>query len=152
MLVSAMREVALARKDLGWGADALAMRITMLAFLRRRNTRGRAGGIPREVLSASRIGKIVYSSMRPVAIIRNSRSRLFVYLSVPVVNLCALVGALRRSRMLQATRKGSLLCRRLQNEKLSSLTPTLTLPTLALTLTLTLLLTYFVPGITFSLA
>ena len=52
MLVSAMREVALARKDLGWGADALAMRITMLAFLRRRNRKGRAGGIPREVLSA----------------------------------------------------------------------------------------------------
>eukprot|EP00904_Undaria_pinnatifida_P007693 jgi/Undpi1/4053/HiC_scaffold_16.g07420.m1 len=52
MLVSAMREVALARKDLGWGADALAMRITMLAFLRRRNKKGRAGGIPREATLA----------------------------------------------------------------------------------------------------
>lgn len=51
MLISAVEEVRLARRDLGWGVDELAMRLTMLSFLRSRNT-GRAGRIPREVKSS----------------------------------------------------------------------------------------------------
>lgn len=50
MLISAVREVSLARRDLGWGVDAVAMRLTMLGILRhgRRNKPG-VGGIPQEV-------------------------------------------------------------------------------------------------------
>ena len=50
MLISAVREVSLARRDLGWGVDAVAMRLTMLGILRhgRRNKPG-VGQIPQEV-------------------------------------------------------------------------------------------------------
>ncbi|CBJ26861.1 conserved unknown protein [Ectocarpus siliculosus] len=49
MLISAFREVSLARRDLGWGVDALAMRLTMLGFLRHgRKNNASDSGIPQE--------------------------------------------------------------------------------------------------------
>ncbi|CAM9523277.1 unnamed protein product, partial [Ectocarpus sp. 8 AP-2014] len=55
MLISAFREVSLARRDLGWGVDALAMRLTMLGFLRhgRKNNAGDSG-IPQEATLVDR--------------------------------------------------------------------------------------------------
>ena len=45
-----MEEVRLTRKGLGWGVDELAMRLTMLSFLRGRN-KDEGGRVPPEVLS-----------------------------------------------------------------------------------------------------
>ncbi|CAB1116291.1 unnamed protein product [Ectocarpus sp. CCAP 1310/34] len=55
MLISAFREVSLARRDLGWGVDALAMRLTMLGFLRhgRKNNAGDSD-IPQEATLVDR--------------------------------------------------------------------------------------------------
>eukprot|EP00903_Cladosiphon_okamuranus_P016280 g15013.t1 len=49
MLISAVREVSLARRDLGWGVDAVAMRLTMLGILRHgRRKKPGVGQIPQE--------------------------------------------------------------------------------------------------------
>ncbi|CAM9163284.1 unnamed protein product [Scytosiphon promiscuus] len=50
LLMSAVREVSLARRDLGWGVDAVAMRLTMLGFLRHARSKPGAAAIPEEAI------------------------------------------------------------------------------------------------------
>lgn len=45
LLISAMEEVRIARRDLGWGVDELAMRFTMLVLPKKKR---QTTGVPRE--------------------------------------------------------------------------------------------------------
>lgn len=49
-LISAFEELRVTRRDLGWGVDELAMRLTMLSFLRGRNKKDSRASIPPEVM------------------------------------------------------------------------------------------------------
>lgn len=64
LLISAVREVSLARRDLGWGVDAMAMRLTMLGILRHARKKPGAAAIPEEVCWHSRAPRACVLSLR----------------------------------------------------------------------------------------